>query len=393
MFRPVRNAAGAAVLSVVVAGMALAPTAVASAGTQLLPNGTFDGGTTSGWKGTNATLSVASPGFGGAGDAAKVTHTGTVTSYSMYAAPKPATGLAPGAQLQGTGEVLGISGRSICLMLQEYTSGGSSVQTVKGCVAGNGTWQALPVTNLTAKNSGDTVGFRITQTGAKAGDSFQADSLSLTGSSSPPPPPTVAAQWPMNEPPGATTMADASGNGHNGTIIGPVQTGVSPGYTAGTTAYSFGGLSSPQSYVSVPYSPTLVAGSANIDISFYLNTTHTDPKLTADYDLVRMGDYPFQEYKIELAPNGQLNCTYHGSNGGGNHAQGGPNLADGTWHYIQCIKTATQVQLWIDGVDVKNTTFTIGSVSPPSGSPVVIGAHPGSDWYWGELDNVTMTFG
>jgi hypothetical protein len=373
--------------------MALAPTAVASAGTQLLPNGTFDGGTTSGWKGTNATLSVASPGFGGAGDAAKVTHTGTVTSYSMYAAPKPATGLAPGAQLQGTGEVLGISGRSICLMLQEYTSGGSSVQTVKGCVAGNGTWQALPVTNLTAKNSGDTVGFRITQTGAKAGDSFQADSLSLTGSSSPPPPPTVAAQWPMNEAPGATTMADASGNGHNGAIIGPVQTGVSPGYTAGTTAYSFGGLSSPQSYVSVPYSPTLVAGSANIDISFYLNTTHTDPKLTADYDLVRMGDYPFQEYKIELAPNGQLNCTYHGSNGGGNHAQGGPNLADGTWHYIQCIKTATQVQLWIDGVDVKNTTFTIGSVSPPSGSPVVIGAHPGSDWYWGELDNVTMTFG
>jgi hypothetical protein len=143
----------------------------------------------------------------------------------------------------------------------------------------------------------------------------------------------------------------------------------------------------------VPYSPALVAGSANIDISFYLNTTHTDPKLTADYDLVRMGDYPFQEYKIELEPNGQLNCTYHGSNGGGNHAQGGPNLADGTWHYIQCIKTATQVQLWIDGVDVKNTTFTIGSVSPPSGSDVIIGAHPGSDWYWGELDNVTMTFG
>ena len=55
----------------------------------------------------------------------------------------------------------------------------------------------------------------------------------------------------------------------------------------------------------VPYSPALVAGSANIDISFWLNTTHTDPN-SGDYDLVRMGDYPFQEYKVELEPNGQL---------------------------------------------------------------------------------------
>jgi hypothetical protein len=189
-----------------------------------------------------------------------------------------------------------------------------------------------------------------------------------------------------------TNMADTSANGNNGTIIGPVQLGV-PGPPTLGTAYGFGGLKSPQTYVDVPWSSTLVAGSANIDISFYLNTTHHDSNLKADYDLVRMGDYPFQEYKIEMEPNGQLNCTYHGSNGGGNHAQGGPDLADGSWHYIQCIKTATQVQLWIDGADVKNTTFTIGSVSPPSGSDLIMGAHPGSDWYWGELDDVTVTFG
>ena len=91
MFRPVRSAAAVAALSLVAAGMALAPAAVASAATQLLPNGTFDGGTTSGWKATNATLSVVTSGF--SGDAAKVTHTGTATSYSMYASPKPATGL------------------------------------------------------------------------------------------------------------------------------------------------------------------------------------------------------------------------------------------------------------------------------------------------------------
>lgn len=389
MFRPVRSAAGAAALSVVVAGMALAPATVASADTQLLPNGTFDGGTTSGWKATNATLSVVTSGF--SGDAAKVTHTGTATSYGMYASPKPAMGLAPGTQLQGTGEVLGVPGRSICLMLQEYTSSGASVQTVKGCVTGNGTWQALPATTLTAKNSGDTAGFRITQTGAKAGDSLQADSLSLTDSSSPPPPPTgVAGHWPLDETSGAV-VHDTSGNNNNGTVVGPVTIGV-PGYTSGTTAYSFPGTKSPQGYLTVPYSSTLVAGPANIDISFWLNTTHHDSNLKADYDLVRMGDYPFQEYKVELEPNGQLNCTYHGSNGGGNHAQGGPDLADGSWHFIECKKTATQVQLWIDGTDVQNTNFAVGTVSPPSGSPLIMGAHPGSDWYWGELDDVTLTF-
>jgi hypothetical protein len=388
MFRPVRSAAGAAVFSVVVAGAVLAPAGVASAQTgNLIKNGTFTSGTTN-WKGTNATLSVVSGGPTGDTSAGLVTHTGTATSYSIYASPKPATGLAAGTQLQGNGDVLGISGRSICLMMQEYNSGGTLVQTGKQCVAGNGAWEALPTTNLTTKNAGDSVGFKITQTGAKSGDSFQADSLSLTESSSSPP--GVAGQWPLNETSG-TVVHDISGHGHNGTIVGPVKLGL-PGYTSGTTAYSFPGTNSPQAYLTVPYSSTLVAGSANIDISFYLNTTHTDSNLKADYDLVRMGDYPNQEYKVELEPNGQLNCTYHGSNGVGNHAQGGPDLADGSWHYIQCIKTATQIQLWVDGTDVQNTTYTVGTVAPPPGSPLVMGAHPGSDWYNGELDNVTLTF-
>jgi Concanavalin A-like lectin/glucanases superfamily len=399
MFRSVRGVAGAAVLSVMVAGLALLPATVASAGTQLLPNGTFDGGTTSGWKATNATLSVASPGFAGTGDAAKVTHTGTATSYSMYASPKPATGLAAGAQLQGTGEALGISGRSICLMLQEYTSGGASVQTVKGCVTGNGTWQPLPATTLTAKNTGDTVGFRITQTGAKSGDSFQADSLSLIALSPPPPPPapTVtgnAADWPMQETSG-TTMTDTSGNGNNGTLVGPVKV-AQPG-PAGSTglpfAYSFAG-SSAKSTVDVPFSSTLVAGTANIDISFWLNTTHLPT--SGDYDLVRMGDYPFPEYKVELVQQNQIECTFHHASTGA-FAQGGANLADGNWHFVQCVKTATQIQLWIDGTEAASTNAAIGDVSPSQDA--FIGAHglPGTsagfDWYQGKLADAEFSIG
>jgi hypothetical protein len=364
--------------------MALTPAVAVAAATNLLPNGTFDGGTTSGWKGTNSKLSVVSPGFGGSGSAAKVTLS-TGTSYSVYAAPKPATNLAQGSQLQGTGEVLGVSGKSLCLLLQEYTPGGSLVQTVKQCVTANGSWQAIGPATLTDKNAGDTVGFQIRQTGAVAGNSFEADSLSLTGSSSSP---GLAAQWNMDETSG-TTMADSSGNHNNGTLHGPVQVGV-PGPAGHGTAYSFSG----QSDADVPYSSTLVAGSANINISFWLNTTNLPS--SGDYDLVRMGDYPAQEYKVELLKSNQIACTYHGSSSS-NNATGGASLNNGQWHYVQCIKTASAIQLWIDGVLVHSTSAVIGSVSPPS--DVNVGAHgnPGSatgfDWYQGKLDDVSISFG
>ena len=257
--------------------MALTPAVAVAAATNLLPNGTFDGGTTSGWKGTNSKLSVVSPGFGGSGSAAKVTLS-TGTSYSIYAAPKPATNVAQGSQLQGTGEVLGVSGKSLCLLLLEYTSGGSLVQTVKQCVTANGSWQAIGPATLTDKNAGDSVGFQIRQTGAVAANSLEADSLSLTESSSSP---TLAAQWNMDETSG-TTIVNSSGNHNNGTLYGPVQVGV-PGPTGHGPAYSFSGKSD----ADVPYSSTLVAGAANIDISFWLNTTNLPS--SGDYDLVRMG--------------------------------------------------------------------------------------------------------
>jgi concanavalin A-like lectin/glucanase superfamily protein len=385
MSRLLRRAAGTAALSVV-AGLTLVPAVAASAATNLLPNGTFDGGTTSGWKGTNATLSVVSPGFGGTGDAVKVALSNTSTSFAIYAYPKPATSVAQGTQLQGTGEVLGVSGKSVCLLLQEYTAGGSLVQTVKQCVTANGSWQAIGPVTLTDQNAGDSVGFRIRQTGAVAGNSFQADNLSLTESSSSSP--TVAAQWNMDETSG-TTMFDSSGNNNNGTLQGPVQMGVA-GPTGQGTAYSFSGKSD----VDVPYSPTLVAGSANIDIAFWLNTTNLPT--SGDYDLVRMGDYPAQEYKVELLSSNQIACTYHGSSSS-NNATGGANLNNGQWHYVQCVKTASAIQVWIDGVLVHSTPAVIGSVSPPT--DVNVGAHgsPGTaagfDWYQGDLDDVSITFG
>ena len=77
----------------------------------------------------------------------------------------------------------------MCLVLQESTTGGTVVQSVQKCVSATGSWQPLTAADLTTQTAGDSVGFMIRQTGAKAGDSLQADSLTLTEFSSPPPPP------------------------------------------------------------------------------------------------------------------------------------------------------------------------------------------------------------
>ena len=190
---------------------------------------------------------------------------------------------------------------------------------------------------------------------------------------------TVVAFWHMNETSG-TTMVDSVGH-HNGTLHN-VTLGVSG---ASGKAYSFNGKSS---YAEVPNSNALNPGNANVTISFYLNTTSL-PK-TGDYDLVRKGDYPGQDYKVELLPSGQIKCTFQGS-ASRHSASGGSGLNNGKWHHVVCIKTASQIETMVDGTVVATTKAAVGSIS--NTSAVDIGAHPGSDWTKGELDEVSIAFG
>ncbi len=194
---------------------------------------------------------------------------------------------------------------------------------------------------------------------------------------------TLAAQWHMNEAAGATIMADSSGNNNNGTLHN-VTAGV-----AGKvgTAYNFGG-STVKSYVEVPDSPSLNPGAAKINISIWFNTKSLPT--SADYDLVRKGDYPGQEYKVELLQGGIINCEFLGASG---HVvlHGGSGLANSAWHHINCIAGPTGVKLQLGGTVVASSTKVVGSIS--NTVPVEIGAHPGSDWYKGKLDEVSITVG
>jgi hypothetical protein len=365
----------------------------------LLPNGTFDSNSVSGWKSSGGTLTVASPGQGGTPNAAKITYGGTATSYNLWANPKPVTSATAGEQLTANGYVMGISGRTLCLQLIEHSSTGSTVLAAQTCVLATGSWQPLGPTNLTVKNAGDSVGFVVHQTKPQAGDWFEADTLSLTGPSStstPTPTPTqtgtgtAAAIWNMDETSG-TVMHDSSANANNGNIIGPVKIGQA-GHVG--TSYFFPGPTG-KGYVDVPASASLSpsafnggAGASSVDISFWIHTVYKPT--SADFDLVRDGVYPDNEYKTELQTNGQVSCSFHGTSSGP-QIQGGPDIADGKWHHIECVETPNSITLYVDGAQVATQTVAIGTVNTSS-SDATIGSHGTFDWYQGKLDDVTITF-
>lgn len=182
--------------------------------------------------------------------------------------------------------------------------------------------------------------------------------------------------WHMDESSG-TTMLDATGS-HPGLLHG-VTLGRpgDPGFPG--TAYGFDGTSS---YASVANADDLNAYDDDVHISFSLRTTTVPP--TPDYDLFRKGQYPGQEYKVELQPNGQVSCDFRGSLA--NYTlQAGPDLHDGKWHHVVCEKFSTTVQLTIDGVTYTKAR-TIGSIS--NNYNIVIGAYPNGDFYQGDLDEV-----
>ena len=187
--------------------------------------------------------------------------------------------------------------------------------------------------------------------------------------------------WHMNETSG-TTMSDSTGSHpgklHNVTVGRPV------GQTSDGTGYGFNGRSS---YVSIPSTSDLNAGTSDVHISFNMMTTSVPAQ--PDYDLFRKGQAPGQEYKVELQPNGQVSCHFTGSAGAAT-VQSGPDVHDGVWHSIQCDKTSSSVKLTIDGKSYSSKK-SVGSIS--NAFDMIVGAYPGGDFYKGDMDELTFTIG
>ena len=193
---------------------------------------------------------------------------------------------------------------------------------------------------------------------------------------------SAVALWHMDETSG-TTMFDSVGQ-NNGTL-NSVTLG-QPGFSG--FAYGFDGSSS---YASAPSADSMNPGSANFSFTILLQTTGTPPPPPIDWDLIRKGDFtsPGGEYKMEFQQSGRASCGFKGST---SYAElvAGPALNDGHWHTITCVKTSSDIELIVDG-QTYTTAATIGSIS--NTGPVVIGSHPGADWYQGSLDEATIAIG
>jgi hypothetical protein len=180
-----------------------------------------------------------------------------------------------------------------------------------------------------------------------------------------------------------TTMFDSAGT-HDGALHS-IQLGLAG---ASGTAYGFNGSSS---YVDVPSRADLNPSGANITVTVHLKTTGTPPPAPADWDLIRKGlsTTAGGEYKMEFQHSGQASCGFAGS-GGGADLVAGPALNDGRWHTVSCVKTSSAIELIVDG-HVFTKSAEVGSIA--NTSDVIIGARPGSDWYSGLLDEVSIKIG
>lgn len=203
---------------------------------------------------------------------------------------------------------------------------------------------------------------------------------------------TVVALWHMDEQPGATTMVDSSGYGHNGVIGNGVTLG-QPGYLG--TAYSFTGTG--PGLVRVPTDTSLNPGSAPIAISAYLKVSSS--LAAGDYNAVQKGtatatggSYKLEVYGVSTSAKfGFPDCAFN-SPGGKNRVYGPRSIADGTWHHVVCHLTATQAYVTVDDVSGKVASRTATTIS--NTSDVTVGGKPTQTHYlWGDLDEVSITIG
>jgi hypothetical protein len=205
--------------------------------------------------------------------------------------------------------------------------------------------------------------------------------------------PTVVGLWHMDESPGATTMTDSSGYGHDGAIGSAVRLGTPS--DDGTTGYTF---AQPGGLIRVPHDASLNPGSSPMTVTARLRVAADLP--AGDYNVLQKGTATASggAYKLEIDATrsgstrfGFPDCAFNGA-AGKNRVYGPSSIADGTWHMVACVLTASQAYVTVDGrpgpAEARQVS-TIGNTVD-----LTIGAKPdGSHGYVGDADEVSISIG
>ena len=198
----------------------------------------------------------------------------------------------------------------------------------------------------------------------------------------------LVANWQMNDLPGSGQMLDSSGNNNHGTPTDVVQTGPDVG------TYLFNGSTS---RVFVPDTDDSL-DPLEKDITLRARVMIPDEPMDDDsYDVVRKGlasrtagDYKMEIKRTSNPAVGKLHCLFKGTNGRVNKVARRPDIVDGEWHTLACIKTGTTVEAVVDGSSYKATGST-GSIS--NAKEVLVGGKktdPFDDMFEGEMDFVSI---
>jgi hypothetical protein len=172
-----------------------------------------------------------------------------------------------------------------------------------------------------------------------------------------------AADWRMNETSGK--MIDSSRHHNNGTPSHVVRTG---------STYRFNGRTS---RVVVPDHGSL--DPANKEIVLRASVRVSGASMDDDsYDIVRKGlvttpggDYKMEIYRTSNRKVGKLHCLFKGSRGTV-QKWAKPDLVDGRWHTLACIKKRNSVVARVDGGRSFTRRGSAGSIA--NSSRVMVGA-------------------
>jgi len=207
----------------------------------------------------------------------------------------------------------------------------------------------------------------------------------------------VVADWQMNEPPGSTLMVDSSGLGNHGAID---QDAATAGLELDGSDYQW----SPRCrdcpptalarVVQVPDSPALDIPDPTVPWSLEFRF-----KTYKKYgNLMQKGYFDTDGGQVKVEDPRALRCVFKGANGDYVTAHGSTPLDDGEWHTVACVKTATSVSQWVDGVLVATQIGETGPID--NAMPFVIGGKTecdqetvGCDYYRGRIDWARITHG
>jgi hypothetical protein len=192
----------------------------------------------------------------------------------------------------------------------------------------------------------------------------------------------LKANWQMNETSGQ--MLDSSGNNNDGTPTDVLQKG---------STYVFNGSTSRVAVRDT--NDSLDPFEKDITLTARVKVTGTSMD-DDSYDIVRKGlssptygDYKMEVFRTGDPTVGRLHCLFKGT-GGKLSKKAQPDIVDGRWHTLQCIKTSTSLVAKVDGKSYTQTGST-GSISNPK--EVLVGAkttNPFDDMFDGSMDFVSI---